>query len=277
MAGDITINIIAAFIWLLIGAASVRLWSFIKNRRINGFHRFTGIVPDTKLVHLVYGLVEKTREGPAYSVEEGDVAALCASLSFLERRFGVTQVCAINSHAARTTFSSYQSIVSISGPIWNEISRFFLDKFDLPAKYRERTINGQKTDVLELNVDGKKTQFRTLYSDGTPRECYSLVVSGIAAEGLGSQRRQVFTVVSGISPLGTFGGVHWLRQLEQNRHNDFAKKSTPRSFNKWSCAVLKVTDNSPKGFRCYASEVDTPGFLKLELVKYVQADDLRTT
>jgi hypothetical protein len=229
------------------------------------FLRFTGFGPDIKAIHIIYGLVERTGYAPGYSVEEGDVSALCAALALAQRRFGVKRVLVVNSFAALPAFAKYAHLLVVSGPVWNGISRYYLDICKAPVQFVEKVVDGVSMDVLLSEFTSHQRCYKTLRENDRPYECYGLVLSG-HYPSLHAGPPQTVTVAAGISPLGTFGAVHWLRSLDGRRWKEVF--GTAKYFRgEWRYVVVKVIDRSPKGFRSYASEIDTPGFLSLEVVE----------
>jgi len=268
MGGDLLLNLLAAALWVALGATATRIIIAIRKRRRDAFARFTDIPPGAKRVHIVYGLIERSQPIESYTLEEGDVAALCVALSLVQERYGAEATCPVNAYAARPTFASYTNMLLVSGPIWNSLTKYYLDQGPSYFEFAQEVdaAAGRRNDVLTITSGGTTTILRTIRSNGIPRECFGLVLSG-QFPPLRKGPPQRVTIAAGISPLGTFGAVHWLgslggRKLEEVGVISVARRPT------WRCAVIKVEDKSPKGFRSYAAELDKPGFLSLHVEAY---------
>lgn len=265
VGSSVGVNLLSALIWLIIGAIALQLFKFFLARKGTAFSKLSGITRASSAIHLVYGLVDSRGNGTHYSVDEGDVCALCLGLSFLETKYDPKKVFAINSQAARTNLGGYTDIVSISGPIWNDISAHYLSTLDLPAVFSERTLEDESAiDTLVVKNGSQETILETSYTDGVPRECYGIVVAGPVSTGRSDQKKQNIVVAAGISALGTYGAVCWLKSL-----SDSSTSKLPKNFrdaSKVKVAILAIRDNSPKGFRAYAADNSNPGFLSFEVI-----------
>lgn len=264
-AENIVINLVSSLIWAIIGAVAYTLFRATLRRRATAFSRMSGICHASKKIHLVYGLVDLRRDGTHYSIDEGDVCALCLALSFMETKFGPHKIFAINSQAALTNLGSYTDIVAISGPVWNDISGHFINAVKSLARFAE-TVNasGETVDALEVQLASGAAVFTTAYEDGVPRECYAMVVAGAAKSGRADGVAQNVVVAAGISALGTYGAVCWLGTLIKSAPRKLSKQMRRR--NRTKVTILRVVDTSPKGFRAYAADNSCPSFLTVEAV-----------
>lgn len=261
---SILINVISAGIWLMLGISTVKIYNLVKLRSKTPFSTFTNFDFRIKKIFLVYGLVETQSQGLRYSVEEGDVSALCASLSLLENRFGVKKVEVINCHASLPQFGSFENIFSISGPVWNPVTKGLIERLAIPiVEFANK--NGE--DVLLLKKGQKEICYKTISKDGVAREDFAIIIRG-QLESTEGDFFQNIVVASGISSLGTFGAVMWLRRLANGGLNNEEYKKIRMAGNK-ILVILKVVDSSPKGFRAYTANCANPGFLSLSVAEII--------
>lgn len=92
VGSSVGVNLLSALIWLIIGAIALQLFKFFLARKGTAFSKLSGITRASSAIHLVYGLVDSRRNGTHYSVDEGDVCALCLGLSFLETKYDPKKV-----------------------------------------------------------------------------------------------------------------------------------------------------------------------------------------
>lgn len=266
MFESVTSNVIAAVIVYVLGALTIFGVTRIRHHSSDALTRLTGLAHSGATHYLVYGLVDdKTKPGNRY-VEEGDVSAIAASVLLMESLTKPGNIRLSNSSAALPYFSEWIRLLSISGPIWNEVSRSLIDSSGFPAKFSSRNNGGQVEDTLVFTPQGQVTvEVATRYIQGVPRECYAMVLTLIRPIHLSDGwRRQKAIAVCGISTLGTFGGIHWLRCLSGQKWSDIFDSPYQKSLNR--CVILHVRDHSPDGFFSYASQSSAPPFIEVDIV-----------
>lgn len=245
------------------------LLSRLRRASPNSFTRFTGFTYTKRPGYLVYGLCDDQRKPGNRYIEEGDVSALTAAALLLESVFARGALRVVNARSALPAFSSFEYMLSVSGPIWNPVTSALMTRsgFDVTFSTAE---SGGPEDVLLFAKDEDYVEVATRYVDGIPRECHAVVIS-VRSRIPKSFHLQRAVLVAGISTLGTFGGVSWLSDLARQSWGETGLLQYAEDMD-W-CAVIRVRDDSPKGFFSYASNVDSPSFLTTECVhSYAQSN-----
>lgn len=255
----VAINLLSAFLYFLIGAVGYLISGQIWRLRRSAFHKFSGYPRGLKKVHLVYGLVQTNKKKSRYTVEEGDVTSLCSALLLLEENFGVNRVDVGSCHSVTNSLGDLKNIVSISGPVWNSVTKRIMDQLNLPFQFAE--INGE--DALVIDGDGEPKT--TIYEDDVARVCYGVVLRTLIEGGDGQKQGHHAVVAAGVSALGTYGATVWLRRLSRRRSNKTDLWRNAR-LDEPIAVILRIEDKSPSGFRAFASGPTKPAFLDVEIV-----------
>lgn len=254
----IAINIISTAIWVLSGAFLAWLYRLYKTSRETVFNRFAQMPYRIDRVHLTYGLIGS--KAPSRAAKEGDVSAICSALAMLQERFGTKKVSVLGPTAALAEFGNVDNLISISGPVWNPITRNLLNAGNIPVSYQVE----EGDDVLVDSSTNPPKVYKTSRQSSIPRECFAIVYRG-SWESSAHSRKRHFAIAAGISPLGTFGAVTWLRKCstQRLRTNPFVQSLKK---DEHAIVVLKVKDSSPDGFQAYRAGPDSPGFLTISVV-----------
>jgi len=264
----ILINIFSTGMWVLGGVLLVKLYNIYTYQKDTLFNRFAQMSQRIKLVHLTYGLVDADIN--ARTAMEGDVSAICSALSLLHGRFGKKKISVLSPSVALSEFGTIDNLISVSGPLWNPITRALLDSSLIPVSFKEE--NGD--DILVDNIPDSPKIYKTIRKSNIPRECYALVYRG-SWETPSDGKKRHFVVAAGISPLGTYGAVTWLRKCSTQRlKNDQFIKSLKKD--EHAIVILRVRDKSPAGFQAYSAGPDTPGFFTIDTINQYRASDTET-
>jgi hypothetical protein len=264
---DLYIELIASAIWFVGGILVTLAWSLYHRRRRDAIFLLTGLrLRFRGRVHLIFGIIDDDRKPGHRYVQEGDVAALASAILFLERVLGANRVVVANARSAAPIEGGLDEIFSISGPIYNPVSGDLIEQAALRARFSSGTdSSGNSDDTLVVDIDdqGLKAEYFPVYQRGIPRECYGIVLSG-SRPIAGQARTQRYTVVGGITTLGTFGCLHWLNSIRGKSWNEvFATEYDERQ---GMGVVIKVKDSSPEGFFSFASLSTAPSFIRTEIV-----------
>lgn len=265
VGSSVAINILSTALWVICGALLVKCLSAYEARRETAFNRFAQMSRRARLVHLTYGLVEIKEGAARYSVQEGDLSAICSALSLLQDSFGAKKVFVLSPNAALSQFGAVENLVSVSGPVWNVITRRLLE--ENPVLVSFQTIDGD--DVLVDKSGGATKCYKAVRESGIVRECYAIVYRGSRETSADGKKRH-FVVAAGITALGTFGAVTWLRKCstQRLRQNPFVWRLEN---DEHALLLLKVRDPSPEGFQAYSAGPESPGFLTIEIVAQYRA------
>jgi hypothetical protein len=127
-------------------------------------------------------------------------------------------------------------------------------------------------DILVDQVLDSPKIYKTHREFNIPRECYALVYRGSWETSADGKKRH-FVVAAGISPLGTYGAVTWLRKCSTQRlkKNPFIKGLKAEEH---AMIILRIRDSTPDGFQAYSAEPDTPGFLKIDTISQYRYSDI---
>lgn len=260
VGSSVAINILSAALWVLLGAALLKLYDAYEARRETPFNRFAQMPHRVRVVHLTYGLVE-VKDGVApCSVQEGDLSAICSALTLLQDRFGAKKVSILSPNAALSQFGTIDNLVSVSGPAWNAITRTLLQANPILVSFQ--AIGGD--DVLVDKTGYETKYYKAVRESGIVRECYAIVYRG-SHETSADRKKRNFVIAAGITALGTFGAVTWLRKCstQRLRQSPFVWRLKKEEH---ALLLLKVRDRSPEGFQVYSARPDSPGFLTIEVV-----------
>jgi len=260
LGGGLLSNLLASLLWLLGGILLTAFYRSYRARRQTLFNHFSQMPFGIGNVYLVYGLIEPEDIKQLCTVEEGDVSAVCSALSLLEERFGPTRVSVLNSRAAQSLFGSIDNLLSVSGPVWNPITRALLQEMRLPIRFDR---DGEK-DVLRDELTPARRVYETRYDGTIARECYGIVCRG-SLETSANKRKKCFTVAAGISALSTYGAVTWLRKISTMQGRDDVFLGSLKK-HEHAVILLRVTDQSPQGFKAYSASTPDPGFLKVDVI-----------
>ncbi len=264
---DIVISILSSALWVLGGVLLVKLYSVYITRRETLFNRFAQMPHGVKLVNLTYGLIGT--EANARTAEEGDVSAICSALSMLLDRFDTKKVSVLSPMVALSEFGTVDNLISVSGPVWNPITHTLLDASPIPVSFKE----DGGDDVLIDHVHVSPKIYKTRRESNIPRECYALVYRG-SWETSADEKKRNFVVAAGISSLGTYGAVTWLRKCSTQRlkNNPFIKGLKK---DEHAMVILRVRDNSPAGFQAYSAGPNNPGFLTIDTLAQYRTSDIK--
>ena len=255
---------IAAATIFVIGFLSRLVIQAILRRNRDAFSMLTGLGPAKSEFHLVFGLVDSTvKPGNRYA-EEGDVSALTAATLLLASSTAEKNLRVINARSALPVFRGFERLLSISGPVWNPVTKALMASAGFEAGFSTRPVPpGEDNDTLVYPTDDGTAEVFTTRQNGIPRECYCLVICS-EYDVPNSRRTQRTAVVAGISTLGTYGGLYWLRGLSHKNWSDVF--DTKFEDDMARCIVLRVQDRSPDGFFAYASMSSTPGFITVDMI-----------
>ena len=268
------LGIIQSALFVLLGFLLKIGISYWLERSSDGFHKFTGFEPGAKSrLRVVYGLIKDSNNFHRYA-HEGDVSAICAAIHFLSsKRLGpISSIC---STSALSDYGNWLELLSISGPVWNLVSREILSNSVFDIAFSTGNVNGVNDDIMTVSAKNGNifTKLSTTRStDGIPRECYGLVVS-VHNPRRGDRRLRHHTVVAGLSTLGTYGALQWLEGLADDSNlpaHDFGGDTGIRD----RFALLRVVDSSPEGFSSYGSDSLAPSSLSIELLHLESGDQL---
>jgi hypothetical protein len=237
---DIVTNLIAALIFVVLGAGSYRYLYLPYKRRLNALSRLSPLDFSKDPVYLCHGLIAPVKPNNQFTVAQGDLSAITLGYNILVDNYGGERARTKNCMTIGSDLDEVFNLLSISGPRWNSITGRYLTMLDCPLSFSD-----DRTAVVAREPDGTLDVFHNTYrSSGDPETCYGIVVG--AAITRHGDRAQNVLICAGSNSFTTYGSVIILDELRHSRSLRRIRHLTELKNQPCWAMIVKVQNLSPE-------------------------------
>lgn len=228
------IGYLASVIW---GAWRRQRSFFLKSISFGKRSFLRSFTPRTDRLNIVFGLISpKASALPYYMVEEGDVGALTSITALVTELYGHKNLKFVTDEDVTADLHNSKHILSMSGPIWNDVTEFYIGRVGSPVTFGLNEENNLK--MVVNSRQGNRDEIESTYtSTGRPKICFGMLISAkIAFDG----REQNVLVLGGNSNLSTYAGGLFLWKMHKDNEIVEVLKDYKLSRNRRWAIIYKV-------------------------------------